>query len=562
MQYFLGNDYYLLTLLSCVFFVILNVVFVFFELKKAIKANFYKYFDFVYLFFAIAFVFVSRLYTFGCEVTNIDESFHIAIALDFSKSLHFWSDFDPSSVGPINTLLFYLVSIFTGEMSYFTAKVTSFIVIVLSIIFTYYALTKISKRYVVIPLLSCYAFYMVLPLSAQIVSYNSEYSLLLFFPIFLFCFVRFNESKLFQILSFGILSLIPFCKLQFAPLALFFYIYGLIKIFRIYGIKKELISTLLQIFGISLVPVIVLVVDCWRNDSFVWFYRFFFVNMVSYIDVQTSLEGYWSNLKNIFYNNLFVFTFAIVATILAIISLAQKQWKIVLFCFIILSLSLYEILKPYFPFFHYANILIIPLIYCIVILAKTIVFKFASIIVCVISILFQCSQLYLFDEQFDQKSQIVVGSNSETFWKGIALDIKNMSKPNDRLTVWGWFDELYVYSQLPSGTAEIAIGGFVPSSFINRTYNEFTAEKFKTDLIKNKPRFFIDTPSPITKIYNSYKYSVKNYKEFADLINENYHVLKQYFYPIDNVIECNFEVKNNEDNYQKGCVITLYERNE
>ena len=266
MQYFLGNDYYLLTLLSCVFFVILNVVFVFFELKKAIKANFYKYFDFVYLFFAIAFVFVSRLYTFGCEVTNIDESFHIAIALDFSKSLHFWSDFDPSSVGPINTLLFYLVSIFTGEMSYFTAKVTSFIVIVLSIIFTYYALTKISKRYVVIPLLSCYAFYMVLPLSAQIVSYNSEYSLLLFFPIFLFCFVRFNESKLFQILSFGILSLIPFCKLQFAPLALFFYIYGLIKIFRIYGIKKELISTLLQIFGISLVPVIVLVVDCWRNE--------------------------------------------------------------------------------------------------------------------------------------------------------------------------------------------------------------------------------------------------------------------------------------------------------
>ena len=85
MQYFLGNDYYLLTLLSCVFFVILNVVFVFFELKKAIKANFYKYFDFVYLFFAIAFVFVSRLYTFGCEVTNIDESFHIAIALDFSS---------------------------------------------------------------------------------------------------------------------------------------------------------------------------------------------------------------------------------------------------------------------------------------------------------------------------------------------------------------------------------------------------------------------------------------------------------------------------------------------
>ena len=110
----------------------------------------------------------------------------------------------------------------------------------------------------------------------------------------------------------------------------------------------------------------------------------------------------------------------------------------------------------------------------------------------------------------------------------IAQDIKSQSNEADRLVVWGWMDELYVLTGLPSGTAEIAIGGFIPHQLVNRIYPSYTKQKYLDDILNNKPRFVIDTPSPITNIYNSYDYQLKNYHEFWQIIKNNYHLAKEY----------------------------------
>ena len=559
LQYFLGNSYFLTSFVATFLFFALNVVLVVYYLKSSKASSPSVHIpDILYLVFSVAFLIILRWYTLHCEITNLDESFHLAIAQSFSSGHHFWIDFDPSSVGPVNTLIFYVASLFTGEMSYFTAKLVALLILIITQIYMYLALIRVCSRSVAIPLLSCFAFYMVQPWSAPVVSYNSEYSLFLFLSIYLFLYARFNESKVARIFSFGVLAVLPFCKLQFAPLALFLYIFGLWKLFRRGSASlfwKEFILVLL----ISSLPPVLLIIDCVIHDSFIWFYRFFFQNMVSYVDVKVTAGDYWKNLMYMAEDNLFLIIFSLMIILLSLLAIGLRKWRIVLFVWLILSISLYEVLKPNFPFLHYLNILILPCIFCVSILASAVKSRLVYAVVAVISLGYQTVHIYDYDKDFDHRLAILTGSTSGSFWKSVALDIKKMSLPGDHMAVWGWVDELYVYSGIPSGTAEIAIGGFVPSKLIDRHYPSYTLEKYRDDLINNKPRFFVDTPSPVTKIYDSYSYSVIYHPEISGIIKDNYHIKKQYFYPVDNVSGCDFSLKGDD---QKGCVITLYELNQ
>jgi len=186
MEYFLSNDYYLLTLFACIILFVFNIFVFIFDLKKNENISKKTFFiiDILFVVLSTLFIIIERLYTIDCEITNLDESFDLAVTLDFAKGYHFWIDFNPTSVGPINTWLFYLVSLCIGEVSYLTAKIAALVVILISLNFLYFAINKLTRRSLAVALASCYGFYMVIPWSAPIVSYNTEYSLLLTLSIY------------------------------------------------------------------------------------------------------------------------------------------------------------------------------------------------------------------------------------------------------------------------------------------------------------------------------------------------------------------------------------------
>ena len=97
------------------FFINFAVIFAYFKCKTENNKK-QLVFDSFYIFYGIVFIILERFYSFFCMKTNIDESFHLGIALKYINGDHFWIDIDPSSVGPLNTLLFALVSFFTNEM--------------------------------------------------------------------------------------------------------------------------------------------------------------------------------------------------------------------------------------------------------------------------------------------------------------------------------------------------------------------------------------------------------------------------------------------------------------
>lgn len=518
-------------------------------------------FDFFYIFCGIAFILLERYYTLFCMRTNIDESFHLGIALKFISGDHFWTDIDPSSVGPLNTLLFSVMYLFTGEMSYFTAKLTTMFVICASFVLLYLSFVKIIHRVIACLVTTCFAIHFCIPDGPTTISYNSEIILLLLLSLWLFLYVHsINNNKIWNYYEFFVIGLMPFGKLQFAPVALFLFVFRLIFI-----VKKQdnaLSSKVKSVFYLSLccsIPSVIVLLDAIIHNGLLWFIRFYFVNMISYMNVEhlgNGVNSYSMMLLNLikFWSSYFhLYVITSLDFILIFLCLIKKIYKVALFCFFLIVLSAFEVVKPLFDFSHYTNIMIIPLFASIVLLLNRLQSRNINILTIIVTICFMGYYFNNFDRDFKFKTYYVQETGISPVWMVIAKDIKAMSNKNDRLVVWGWMDELYVLTGLPSGTAEIAIGGFVPHQLVNRVYPDYTKHKYIDDIINNRPRFIIDTPSPITGIYNSYDYSLKNYPEFWNVINKHYHLVKEYSFA-NNPNDC--------DNNLETCIkIPLYEIN-
>ena len=542
------------------FFINFAVIFAYFKCKTENNKK-QLVFDSFYIFYGIVFIILERFYSFFCMKTNIDESFHLGIALKYINGDHFWIDIDPSSVGPLNTLLFALVSFFTNEMSYLTAKITTTLVICISFSLLYFAFVKIIPRALACLITTCYAIHFCYPDGPTTISYNSEIILLLLMSLWIFFCVysHCRDKKIWNYFEFLIIGLMPFGKLQFAPVAFFLFITRLI--YFVQQEKNSHYSKLKKAMTLSLIcaiPSVIVFIDAIAHSSLLWFFRFYFFNMISYMNTEhlgNNVNPYSIMINNLitFWSNFFhLSTLTTLNFILIILCAIKKEYKVSLFCLAFVVLSAFEVVKPLFDFSHYTNIMIIPLFASCAILLHKIHNRNVNIFVIILSICFIGYYFNNFDRDYKFKAYYVANPGILPAWISIAQDIKSMSNKNDRMAVWGWMDELYVLTGLPSGTAEIGIGGFIPNKLVNRVYPSYTKQKYIDDILNNKPRFIIDTPSPITNIYNSFDYQLKKH-EIWQIIKNNYHVAKEYIIA-DNPADC--------DSNHESCIrIPLYEIN-
>lgn len=499
----------------------------------------FSVFDLFYIAFCLLFIFIQRYFTFFTLKTNTDESFHLAVALKYINGDHFWVDIDPSSVGPLNTLLFYFISLFTGEMGYITAKIATFSVICLSFVLIYLASIKIVPRFVACILSACFSVHMCIPVGHTSVSYNSEMILLPLLALWMLCFINVRQGKKYwHYLEFLVIGAIPFGKLQFGPIAAFLFVVGVVNIFieRDYSIKKTgvFIKHLIPYFFTSLIPLLTVVLNAYINDGLIWFFRFYFLNMISYTQVshleltESIYQIMFDNLVFFWTDRFFLYTLTPLNIFLTIACLMNRKFKTAFFCLLFVSVSAYVVVRPLFYFLHYTNIMIFPLFVCPVFLLSSLKSRKYNFLVILTSIFFLAFYFNDFDDDYAEKIKWTQRTGYSSKWYEIAEDLKQISNESDRLVVWGWLDELYLLSGMPGGTAEIAIGGFVPSKVIDRIYPSYTKQKFIDDIINNRPRFIIDTPSPYTDIYDSYEYSIRNYPEVWMVVEKNYHLRKKY----------------------------------
>ncbi|MEM7367520.1 MAG: hypothetical protein AAF587_02895 [Bacteroidota bacterium] len=106
--------------------------------------------------------------------------------------------------------------------------------------------------------------------------------------------------------------------------------------------------------------------------------------------------------------------------------------------------------------------------------------------------------------------------------------IREHSKPSDRLFVWGFAPEFYLYSQRRPATRYVycnVLTGLIPWENLSHSSTEYavvpgTREQLLKDLRRHPPAFVLDT-SPAD--YNSYgKYPIHQYPELAKWLQAHY----------------------------------------
>jgi|GEM_PF-6885304 len=107
--------------------------------------------------------------------------------------------------------------------------------------------------------------------------------------------------------------------------------------------------------------------------------------------------------------------------------------------------------------------------------------------------------------------------------------INRLKNDDDRVTVWGWKADIYVRTKLASGTREVVAYDVNPSTR-ERTVlfnwseelNQYFKERFLSDLKTNKPRFFVDACSSDSFFFNERKYGPESLPEVFDYLTTNY----------------------------------------
>ena len=555
-------------LLLFIFLIFMGLRYCFSKNIQTYKVSKFSFSDICFIFSVFVFLLIQRYFTFFSHKTNIDESFHLAIASKLASGDHLWSDIDPGSVGPVNTLLFVLVSMFTGDFSFFTAKCTTLFVIFISFVFLYLSFIRLMPRAISCLLVSCFIVCMCVPDGSLTISYNSEMILLPMLSFWLFSFVKSHKhSKYWFFLQFFVIGLMPFGKLQFAPVAVLLFIVSFVSFIRKNFNELNFISVTknLTLFSfISSLPLFLILLDGLVNNSLIWFVRFYFLNMISYMEtgnesVNSSYHVMFQNFVGFWSDIFYLYYFTLFNLVLVVISLFKKKRLTAYFCISFLGLSIYEVLKPLFGFYHYTNIMLIPLFSCVALLLFVLRNKLVNVCTVIICLIFVFCHFIKFDSDYELKLSYVNNHGFDPGWFEIANDLRSTGDKSDRLVVWGWMSELYVVSEHAPGTAEIGIGNFVPSKFINRVFPEYTKQKFIDDLINNKPRFIIDTPSVITSIYDDPKYSIHNYPEIWNIVKNDYHVNKYYKFG-SSPTACD-DVSNNISEHDFCVRIPLYEHN-
>ncbi|MFH1873674.1 MAG: glycosyltransferase family 39 protein [Pseudomonadota bacterium] len=129
-----------------------------------------------------------------------------------------------------------------------------------------------------------------------------------------------------------------------------------------------------------------------------------------------------------------------------------------------------------------------------------------------------------------------IGEENPKHYQQIAQYIKDNTKPDDTIFVWGFATPIYFYSDRYAASRFLwcdwltgRVSGSPTAKDVNFDTSQFVTpgswQKFFEDLEKNKPAYFIDT-SPGN--YHDYiKYPVAKYPQLKDYLTDNYYIERE-----------------------------------
>lgn len=424
---------------------------------------------------------------------NIDESVYIAGAGIIMNDPAIWQSFDCLTVGPLNSYLLSLSYWIFGSINYISIRLIGiFFCTIPSLICLYFAIKFLYGKPVAYCITLGYCLFNALLTTFDFIGYSSE-----LFPHFLLsleflCFSAILSGRQFSFaywLCF-IAGLMPYAKLQGVLIA------GLLVIFLFIEIRNQLTiqKTILLIIS-GLIPSFLVFIYLYSYSLFYDFYHSYLLFNLEYSGSLTGLK--WHLVPDLIIDSpeiapfiSFIIIIIIGMSVYLITKIPFSQKKILLYCFIILGIIWYSIIKPGQFFNHYLVFLFYPIFWVLGVVSgefqkiQSSYFRFYST-----SLYILFFGLVIFT--FPKKNRGIDYLFSFSYQPSpLVSTIQSLAKPTDRMSIWGHGNlaHLHCYTSLLPGTRDV----FASRQINPSSLQSYFITRYKKDLDQNRPRFIVE----------------------------------------------------------------------
>ena len=548
--------------------------------------------DTTFIFSIIAFILASRWPCFLPPELNVDESTLIAGAMKLLKDPVFWRSVDGGTTGPLNIYSLLISSLLGLRLEYASARMVGLFLIIISSVCLFYSLRyiygNVTARLSVIPVVTTIAFMTFW----DYVHYTSEHVSIAIISVALLMLCKlysnnliFNKRSIF-FLGF-IIGLVPFAKLQAVPIALSIALITL----HILWVRRHSIAQFLRNFyafllGSVLFPALtMLYIIVFSLQDVFWrsyilqnlYYTSSFKDSARDISWKSNILPLYANaikesseffryLYFVFgpYDTRALFSLAIFFFLLSLSFLIhrlilQPQRErlsdtsiFFLYSLIILTVSIFSVMKPGQFFFHYLLFLIFPAGFLIGVWVGEFfkAYKYSGInlpklklspvmaIIIVTMIISSTLQLFL---HFTQENPYIASRSQylENYISPVSLTILKYASPNESMAIWGWDPKFYVETGIIVATRD----GHCAWQMFSNPQQRYYLRRFADDLLKSRAGLFIDATDgsalSLTSSVGGYRRDLEDFPDVASIV-------KKYYKLVDDVHGFKIYVKQSE----------------
>lgn len=437
---------------------------------------------------------------------EVDESQMLTQALSLTKYWQYWIDVDGLTQGPLVSYLLILPSWFGRPFDYTSARLVGFVLLSLTLLFTYLTVNNLFAAPVSLAVFVPTAFFYML-VQGQFCELYNEYVVLCLLAITFWLFsILYDQPRPTYgvLLALGFVSgLVPFAKLQGVPTALITLLFTALLILS--KSPEKIRSFLVLLAGGLCCPLLVLAFTL-LNGSFDYFLNFYLIG-----NFQYSYGGsIWQKTLNYpeflqrsgQFSNLLISYGVLLAGALwfGIRSSFRVNTRSFLVWFGLLHVltGFYEAIKSGYLFSHYQQFLIVPLallsgalwdgLYAtrqVPVVKKRLILA-GWVLACCLPygigklVLFADSSRAVTIRLYDLCQPIQVSP--------ISKKILTYTRPGDDLTLWGWYPAYHLETQLSQATADnITFRVLMPGP-----QQKSHQARFLGDLKRHRPAVFVD----------------------------------------------------------------------
>jgi hypothetical protein len=459
-------------------------------------------------------VFVLRLPVITYAHLDVDESDWLVGAATFYRDPYFWLSVDGTTSGPLSIIPLSLIPLLGGTLSYVSIRLFALIVYLLAgLFFTYGGLRNLFGRgiadLVILPLAATVA------LAQNLNAYNGEFPILFLTSLsfYLYSFSKVRNPRLFYGLAGFVVGLFAYSKPQAIPLGM---IIAAGYLWKLYDSRAPRNLMGLFILG-GLSPSLLVSLYLTINGLWIDFINSYIINNLFYGGVEGAFGNAYS--MGMFISKMLdylvsqpEYAYWLMAGFVSFwigIGVLLAAWgrlshglnRELATALAMIAVAFFCTVKPQTFFYHYQNMLLIPVAWLLggtmaaisqwirsfsleTALWKASIYKVGAPVFFLLTMLVAGIQSV---EHTDVPS-LLIGGQQDIRSKDAKI-ITRYTHPNEKMAVWGWNTPLFVDTQLLQGTRD----GHTHYHMSPIKLQDYYQERYVSDLERNKPKVVVET---------------------------------------------------------------------